>query len=296
MRVGIALAAALALSACLDGAAPDAENPTVQDEIASAISESDETSPDAVGEFFAFLNAKPSLENRTDADISVVSGGASIGQTGGESVALVSPASATLPAGKASPGPAKPNPTKGLFAFLRVEPEEAAVSSARAQSASVSSGTLPFGTVTVVCGLNRKQLGKVVDKSPRTGLAKWKLHDTNPTSTGLRTQYITGFADGCARQFTASLALFGSAGLHEAHRYGPAQKNVPYSATDKAYERIKLSVCGVGKGKPCPVARSKTLEKSASFVSIYQQFGGTAPWTQVLLYNGRVQATDTLSR
>ena len=92
---------------------------------------------------------------------------------------------------------------------------------------------LPFGVVEVACRISRKELGKEINSFPKTGRAVWRLYDKNPASTGLRTQFITGFSDDCARQFTAAIALFGSSSLHERYRYADAQIKVPYPTSLK---------------------------------------------------------------
>jgi hypothetical protein len=79
--------------------------------------------------------------------------------------------------------------------------------------------------------------------------------------------------------------------MHEQLRYGLPSKVQPYSTTDKAYEGIKRSVCGVGKKKACG-AKIKTLEKNTVFISIYDRIGSNAQWSNVLLHKGWVLATD----
>ena len=70
---------------------------------------------------------------------------------------------------------------------------------------------LPFGKVARVCeAKDQGALGHLLDRSTATGRGH-KLFDSAPQSVGARTFYVTGFKDNCPHQFTASLALFGSA-------------------------------------------------------------------------------------
>jgi hypothetical protein len=155
---------------------------------------------------------------------------------------------------------------------------------------------VPFGTslapgvVARVCDLPTGRLGKEIEKFPARGRG-YKMFDSKPTSGGKRPFYVTGFDDRCARTFTAALAMFGSPTMHEQLRYGLPSKVQPYSTTDKAYEGIKRSVCGVGKKKACG-AKINTLEKNTVFISIYDRIGSNAQWSNVLLHKGWVLATD----
>ena len=162
----------------------------------------------------------------------------------------------------------------------------------RQGQASSANETLRFGEVGVACGVPRLALGTQVDRFPKKGRTVWRLYDTASDSVVPRTQYVTGFSDGCARKFTAALALFGSPALHETQRYSGAQKGAPYSQTDNAYEKIKLSVCNVGKGKPCPASRYRKLETSTSFVTVYHRFGNARSWMELFLHNGQLVNSD----
>ncbi|MDJ0627792.1 MAG: hypothetical protein QNJ44_05995 [Rhodobacter sp.] len=154
-------------------------------------------------------------------------------------------------------------------------------------------GPLPFGTVAEACGLSKREMGTEVARSP--GAGKYRLYDTEPSSIAPRTQYVTGFRNGCARKFTASLALFGSAEVHEATRYNPLNAN-PYSNTDEAYEKVKSRVCGVRRGEFCPVNRIARLERDAAFVSVYRDFGSTGEWMELFLHKGQLVTYQTLTR
>ncbi|MRU16835.1 hypothetical protein FDP25_15445 [Roseovarius sp. A21] len=155
----------------------------------------------------------------------------------------------------------------------------------------VAFGTLlPYGVVKPICGLSKDQMGKVVAKYPDRR-PTYKVYDSEPGNTGAHTFYVTGFDDGCARQFTASLAMFGSIEMHESLRYGLAAKVQPYSLTDKAYEKVKSRVCGVPRKTPCG-KRVDRLADDTVFLSIYERFGGNAQWENLLLHSGEVVAQD----
>lgn len=161
-------------------------------------------------------------------------------------------------------------------------------------TAIVPFGTkLPSGAIARVCDLPSSRFGKEVGKFPERGRG-YKIFDSNPRASGPRPFYVTGFKDNCARTFTAALALFGSPTMHEQLRYGLPSKTLPYSTTDKAYEGIKRSVCGVGKQKPCG-AKIAQLEKDTAFISIYDRIGSNSSWSNVLLHKGWVLAADKKS-
>ncbi len=147
---------------------------------------------------------------------------------------------------------------------------------------------LPFGQVASVCAAKGTKLGKEIDRFPKRG-SGYRLYDTNPTTTAPRTFYVTGFSDGCPRQFTAALAIFGAPSMHEQLRYGLPSDEYPYSDTDKAYEGIKARMCGKPKGKPCG-SRIKSVERNTVFISTYERFGDTARWSDMLVHNGAVLA------
>ena len=155
----------------------------------------------------------------------------------------------------------------------------------------VAFGTLlPYGVVKPICGLSKGQMGKVVAKYPDRR-PTYKVYDSDPGNTGAHTFYVTGFDDGCARQFTASLAMFGSVEMHESLRYGLPAKVQPYSATDEAYEDVKARVCRVARKTPCG-DRVGRLADDTVFLSIYERFGGNSQWKNLLLHSGEVVAKD----
>ena len=149
---------------------------------------------------------------------------------------------------------------------------------------------LAFGEMARVCDLTRSDRGQQVAKS-----GGFVLYDTVPGTTGQRTHYITGFGDGCARQFSAALVLFGSPLAHEAARYDPLNKDIPYSETDAAYEDIKRQVCGVGRGTPCG-ARMDRLARGTVFLTAYERFESSPVWADILIHDGAVVAMDLKDR
>lgn len=155
----------------------------------------------------------------------------------------------------------------------------------------VAHGTvLPYGTLARVCDVPDRQLGTRVERYP-DGRGRYEIYDSQPGNTGPHTFYVIGFDDGCARQFTAALAMFGSPETHEQLRYGLPSKVQPYSSTDAAYETLKSRVCRVGKGKPCGSAMSR-LARDTVFVSVYETFGSNPVWKTILLHDGEVVETD----
>ena len=195
---------------------------------------------------------------------------------------------AQAPAPTPNMAPAK---RQGLLASLLGGGRGERGSNATEAVSEVSYGTvLPYGEVKRVCGLRDGQMGKVVAKYPERRPVH-KVYDSDPGNTGLHTFYVTGFDDGCARQFTASLAMFGSVEMHESLRYGLPAKVQPYSATDKAYETVKARVCQVPRKTPCG-NRVGRLADDTVFLSIYERFGGNAQWKNLLLHAGEVVAQD----
>lgn len=166
----------------------------------------------------------------------------------------------------------------------------AVVDSAGMHLRDVSPGAaLPFGEVGRVCDARPQNMGKLVEEAARKGPG-YSLYDTAPDSAKPRTFFVTGFRDNCARQFTASLAIFGSPEFHEQLRYGLPADEYPYSTTDKAYEKVKTSVCNVARNTPCG-ARISRLEKTTVFISVYEHFEDNARWADILLHDGALLAT-----
>lgn len=181
----------------------------------------------------------------------------------------------------------------GLFARLFSAPGNAPAAPAPGAAPEtdpddIAAGTaLPFGQLGRVCNLPRSQRGDRITR--HAGLTLW---DSAPNSTTPRPHYITGFADGCARSFTAALAMRGEPLLHETARY---TSRAPYSATDEAYEQIKHRVCGVAHGTPCG-DRTDRLERQVMMISGYEAFGSGARTVTILLHNKTVAAVSLRSR
>ena len=143
---------------------------------------------------------------------------------------------------------------------------------------------LPFGEIATNCEVGRRDLGTKVGED-----AGYTLYDTIPNATVLRTHYITGFKDRCARQFTAATSIFGDIGTHEVVRYLPGNRSASYSQTDNAYEELKASFCGVGRGQPCG-SRLDRFARRTLFVTAYKRFTSSPDWANILLHDGRVVA------
>lgn len=149
---------------------------------------------------------------------------------------------------------------------------------------------LPYGQIARVCDAPAQRLGEKTESYPERG-GGYTLYDSAPGSEGQRTFYLTGFSDGCPRQFTAALAIFGDPESYEQIRYGPAGASMPRSATDSAYETVKNRVCRVSSGTPCG-RRMSRLAKTTVFVSVYERFGSNPRWKDILLHDGEVIAVD----
>ena len=145
---------------------------------------------------------------------------------------------------------------------------------------------LAYGDVAAVCGLSTRDLGQKVETK-----SGYTLYDAGGDPASPRTHYLTGFADGCARQFTAAMALFADVGTHEFVRYQSATANDDYTETDKAYEVIKARFCRVGHGDPCG-AQLDALANRTTFLTLYERFGTNPHWINVLLSDGVVTAVD----
>lgn len=187
-------------------------------------------------------------------------------------------------------GNATSKATTGATADKSDESRKAAQPTSTATATSeIAPGTvLPYGQVARICGLAPRAMGKRVQQYPEKRPV-YALYDSAPGETGPHSFYVTGFGDGCAQQFTASLVMFGSAGLHEQLRYGLPAKVQPYSDADMAYEKVKSKVCRVGRKAPCGASLSK-LEKDTVFLSIYKNFGGNTEWPEMLLHGRKMVA------
>ncbi|MFW2545049.1 hypothetical protein ACN2XU_20655 [Primorskyibacter sp. 2E107] len=209
---------------------------------------------------------------------------------------------ALLPEGD-TPGPGAPVPQapesepRGLFGglFGGDDPSEPATDATPGPSApdyaKVGPGvTLPHGTVARLCGVEGRSLGKKAESFPLRGT--YTLFDSKPGSTEARNFYLSGFDDGCLRQFTAALVMFGSVESYEQIHYGAPGVTLPRSETDVAYEGLKGRLCGVARDAPCGSKISR-LSGNTAFVSIYERFENNARWTTLLVHDGDLLAVDT---
>ena len=179
-------------------------------------------------------------------------------------------------------------PVRGLGLFGgRVKPAQADKARTGPDARDVPFGiTLAFGEIARVCEARGKSLGQKVDGSGRRGFT---LYDSNPGVRDRRTFYITGFADDCPRQFTAANALFGTPSFYEQIRFSPAGKHLPFAATDKAYDKVKSSICRAAKTKPCGT-KIGTLDGNTAFVSAYEFHEHNGQWKEFLIHDGTVLA------
>ncbi|WGW05068.1 hypothetical protein [Tropicibacter oceani] len=198
-----------------------------------------------------------------------------------------------------APPPEEKPAKKGLFAALRRgAPADQGSATAKAPAPGapdyeqVGPGvTLAPGKVARLCGAPANRLGKKAESFPARGGA-YTLYDSAPGSTAPRSFYLTGFDDGCARQFTAALVMFGSVETYEQFHYGTPGATLPRSDTDQAYEALKSRVCRVAQGKPCG-SRISALSRNTAFVSVYERFENNSRWTTMLVHDGQVLAVDT---
>ena len=155
---------------------------------------------------------------------------------------------------------------------------------------SAPGAALPLGQLARACGVSGRALGRQVAAYPENR-PRYRLYDSAPGTAAAHSFYVTGFDDGCARRFTAALAVFGPPAMHEQLRYGLPATVQPYSTTDRAYETVKSRVCGVARKKPCG-GRIGRLEKDTVFLSIYERYGTASRWANLLLHDGAVMAQD----
>jgi len=150
---------------------------------------------------------------------------------------------------------------------------------------------LPFGQIARVCEARGQSMGQKIDGNGKRGFT---LYDTNVGGMGKRTFYLTGFSDNCPRQFTAANALLGKPSFYEQLRYGPAGENLPVATTDVAYEKVKKSVCGTGKGKPCG-SKIAQLDSNTVFLTAYENIAVNGTWKEFLVHDGTVLAAAVKS-
>ncbi|MBU2983124.1 hypothetical protein KO498_15035 [Lentibacter algarum] len=277
------------------GVEQDAVNEAVEEAVAEGVVPELETAPESAlkveqadekPKLFGFLKAKPDTASETAPVVAPATEGQTEGQTENQPE-IVQASLAVEPA--ENPAVAATKQQRGGFKGMFSGRKAAVLTGPDAQI--IEPGTsLGFGTIARVCGLKKSDMGAEVERSS-DGKGKFRLYDSAPGSITSRAYYITGFDDGCPRQVNAALALFGDVEQHESLRYGDASKGQPWSETDKAYEKVKRQVCKTGKGKPCG-AKLKSLEKSTSFVTVYNTFVGAQSWRNILLHDGSVVAMN----
>ena len=123
---------------------------------------------------------------------------------------------------------------------------------------------LPFGGLAENCDIAQGALGTPVETAEG-----YTLYDSAPGRTGPRTHYITGFNDGCARQLTGGLAMFGDL---ESHAALLAAGGLPASRLD--------GIAGGLRGA-----------RRSVFLTVYEGFGGRVSG-DVLLSGGEVIAAE----
>ncbi|MGY9047312.1 hypothetical protein P775_15525 [Puniceibacterium antarcticum] len=178
-----------------------------------------------------------------------------------------------------------------LLAGCGAGPSGGALSEEAVDYVQVGPGeVLPYGRLARQCGTPARALGKQVARYPAGG-GGYTLYDSEPGGSRARSFFLTGFDDGCARQFTAAFVIFSAPSDFERLRYGRPSETVPRSGTDTAYEVLKAQICGVGADAPCG-ARIGRLERNTAFVSIYETFGSNPRWKTMLVHDGAVLAAD----
>ncbi|MDQ7071853.1 MAG: hypothetical protein Q9M48_14165 [Rhodobacterales bacterium] len=229
--------------------------------------------PEKRNRLFGFLRAKPVPQAEQEVEL------ASLGPVPNTPVA-VQPAPEQIET-------ATPTPRRGLFGRLLKSGENAKLTGPDAREVPLGAA-LPYGEVGRVCGAKKAQLGSEVAKYPERK-PQYRLYDSDRGNIASHVFYVTGFPDGCARIFSAALALFGSPVMHERLRYGLPDEIQPYSATDRAYEQVKSRICKVSRKKPCG-EKIGLLEENTVFLSTYENFQDNARWSNMLLHQGQVMA------
>ena len=182
--------------------------------------------------------------------------------------------------------PETPAARGGFFGRMFARNSDEAETPAEPADAVPIGTFLPYGVIAPVCGIATADMGQKVES-----VAGYTVYDAGGDTSVPRTHYITGFADGCARQVTAAVVMFGDVGTHEMVRYLTPESALPYTDTDSMYEAIKSSVCRVGHSEPCG-AQLDALGRNTVFMTVYETFGTNPEWTNILLHNGDVAAID----
>lgn len=184
----------------------------------------------------------------------------------------------TPPETGTAPAEAPPRARGRLLGFL----SQGSASSATQTAAPA--GSPIFGPLVKTCGVRKRDMGQEVARSSG---GDYRLFDTKPNSAATRVHYLTGFKDNCPRRIYGALVFFGSPLVHETKRYDRSIKR-GYSEADLAYEKVKGQICKVRQGTPCPSRHQARLAKQVTLVTVYENFGSTREWLDVVLYKGRV--------
>ncbi|MEM1373876.1 MAG: hypothetical protein AAGF78_05790 [Pseudomonadota bacterium] len=179
----------------------------------------------------------------------------------------------------------EPLPRRGLFSGMLDRARAPAPAPIREEI------DLRYGMVVASCGTQRRDLGQEVARFPDRG-SGYRLYDSNPGTIALRAHYITGFDDGCPRKFLAALAVFGGIGAYETTRYKDGRNSTTVTETDTRYKALRARACGAPVGTDCPQARFDRLARNTVFVSVYERFGTSPTWADMLIHDGRVVAKD----
>ncbi|SFJ31939.1 hypothetical protein [Celeribacter neptunius] len=245
-----------------------------------------------LGGLFGFLKPKAKEKAREEVQLAALPVEADEADAAADSFVVRPETHGVSPEVAAKPEPdAAPQTRKPLFGFLKAGPGKSGSGKSGPVSTVARGEVLPFGEVGILCDAKKRDMGTEVDQFPHQGRAAWQLYDTAPDSAEPRTQFITGFADGCARQVTAALIMFGEAGLHEVLRYSEGN-DASWSEADERYEKIKRKACGVGRKTRCPAEKLGGLESQLAFVSVYPRFGAEHGWLELLLHDGAVMSEE----
>lgn len=153
--------------------------------------------------------------------------------------------------------------------------------------ASATDAPLSYGILRKDCDARVPKTAVEVD---RDEAGRLRLYDSQSGATHPRLHYLTGLRDGCPRLFKAALAVVGTAGTRDVlstKTPGRASK-----ATEPAYQSIKARACKGGPKALCDDAGLRKIARNTAFVTVYERFGSSPRWGDILLHKGKVVATD----
>ncbi len=183
--------------------------------------------------------------------------------------------------------PAAEAPHRGLFGRRAPKPETTTPDTTKPEAAppdpaiAIPAALVPSdlsAAPRVLCGPEARSPGKTTAEA-----AGFRLHDPAPGSVSPRAVRITGFADGCAREITGAVVLFGRPALYELTR--GAQRKQASGPTDIAYDALKSKVCG-------GPATCAAVQDRAVFVTAHGKAGEDTRWVQMLLADGALLASE----